>query len=75
VYCTPGIREAFVVALAEAAETVVAGDGMESGTTMGPVVSQPQLDKDPLRYSGRARPGAASRLAAPIRTDWSSGPP
>ena len=46
VYCTPGVREAFTEALAKAAESVVVGDGLAAGTTMGPVVSDAQLSKD-----------------------------
>lgn len=46
VYCTPGIRAAFVEALTKAADNVVPGDGLDERTTMGPVVSQAQLAKD-----------------------------
>ncbi|RJQ76651.1 aldehyde dehydrogenase family protein [Pseudonocardiaceae bacterium YIM PH 21723] len=46
VYCTPGIREAFLAALAKEAERFAPGNGLESGTGMGPVVSEQQLATD-----------------------------
>ena len=62
VYCTPGVREAFTEALAKAAESTVVGDGLESGTTMGPVVSDDQLAKDVGAVSGAVSRGG--RLVA-----------
>ncbi|QFY12514.1 aldehyde dehydrogenase family protein [Nonomuraea phyllanthi] len=46
VYCTPGVLPAFVEALAKESEAFVPGDGLREGTTMGPVVSEQQLDTD-----------------------------
>lgn len=46
VYVTPGIRDAFLTALRVRAAAIRPGNGLDSGTTMGPVVSQAQLDKD-----------------------------
>jgi aldehyde dehydrogenase (NAD+) len=57
VYCTPGVREAFTEALAKAAESVVVGDGLEAGTTMGPVVSEAQLSKDVDAVTGAVSRG------------------
>jgi alpha-ketoglutaric semialdehyde dehydrogenase len=57
VYCTPGVREAFTEALAKAAESAVVGDGLEPGTTMGPVVSEAQLAKDVSAVSGAVSRG------------------
>lgn len=62
VYCTPGIRTAFVEALAKAAENVVVGDGLDERTTMGPVVSEAQLAKD-VGAIERARAAGASVVA------------
>jgi aldehyde dehydrogenase (NAD+) len=62
VYCTPRIREAFVEALAKAAESVVAGDGLDDRTTMGPVVSEAQLAKD-VDAVERARAAGATVVA------------
>ena len=59
VYCTPGVRGAFLTALAAEAARVVTGDGMTDGTTMGPVVSQAQLDTD-ITAVERARAQGAS---------------
>lgn len=44
-----GIADAFAAALSEAAANLVVGDGLESGTQMGPAVSQDQLQTD-LEY-------------------------
>ncbi len=57
VYCTPGVREAFTEALAKAAESMVVGDGLDTGTTMGPVVSEDQLAKDVGAVSGAVSRG------------------
>src|SRR4029078_249785 len=57
VYCTPGIREAFTEALAKAAESMVVRDGVVPGTTMGPVVSDAQLEKDTSAVSGAVSRG------------------
>jgi acyl-CoA reductase-like NAD-dependent aldehyde dehydrogenase len=57
VYCTPGVREAFTEALAKAAESMVVGDGLEAGTTMGPVVSDAQLAKDVGAVAGAVSRG------------------
>jgi aldehyde dehydrogenase (NAD+) len=46
VYCTPRVRDAFLRALAKEAEKFVPGDGLQEGTTMGPVVSEEQLAVD-----------------------------
>jgi aldehyde dehydrogenase (NAD+) len=46
VYVTPGIRDTFVKLLRERAAAVRTGDGLDPGTTMGPVVSRAQLAKD-----------------------------
>ncbi|WP_158168213.1 aldehyde dehydrogenase family protein [Mycolicibacterium smegmatis] len=46
VYVTPGVREVFVKALREKAGAVKSGNGLDPGTTMGPVVSDAQLAKD-----------------------------
>jgi aldehyde dehydrogenase (NAD+) len=46
VYVTPGIKDQFVKALREKAGAVRPGDGLDPGTTMGPVVSEAQLAKD-----------------------------
>jgi len=46
VYCTPGVRRSFLDALTIEATTVVPGDGLAEGTTMGPVVSEAQLRTD-----------------------------
>ncbi|MGH3358204.1 MAG: aldehyde dehydrogenase family protein, partial [Nocardioidaceae bacterium] len=46
VYVTPGVRDAFLKALRERAATLSVGDGLTDGVTMGPVVSEDQLDKD-----------------------------
>ena len=46
VYCTPGIHDAFVEALAKEASQFVPGDGLVDGTSMGPVVSSDQLAID-----------------------------
>ncbi|WP_298861410.1 aldehyde dehydrogenase family protein [uncultured Microbacterium sp.] len=46
VYVTPGIREAFLAELAGLACSYVPGDGLDSATTMGPVVSEDQLHRD-----------------------------
>ncbi len=46
VYVTPGLHDAFVEALASEASTFRPGDGLEDGTTMGPVVSEDQLSVD-----------------------------
>ncbi|UGU30506.1 aldehyde dehydrogenase family protein [Mycolicibacterium smegmatis] len=46
VYVTPGVREVFVKALREKARAVKPGNGLDPGTTMGPVVSEAQLAKD-----------------------------
>jgi alpha-ketoglutaric semialdehyde dehydrogenase len=62
VYCTPGIRTAFLAELAAAADRVVVGDRLAAETTMGPVVSQDQLDKD-LSAVQRARAGGATVVA------------
>jgi acyl-CoA reductase-like NAD-dependent aldehyde dehydrogenase len=43
VYYTPGIREAFLEALAEEAGNFAPGDGLEPGTKMGVVVSDNQF--------------------------------
>jgi aldehyde dehydrogenase (NAD+) len=68
VYCTPGIREAFVEALAKAAESVVVGDGLDPRTTMGPVVSEAQLAKNAGAVS-RARTGGATVVAGGAEAD------
>jgi aldehyde dehydrogenase (NAD+) len=57
VYCTPGVREAFTEALAKAAESIVVGDGLAAGTTMGPVVSDAQLAKDVDAVTGAVSRG------------------
>ncbi|MGY1703616.1 aldehyde dehydrogenase family protein [Geodermatophilus sp. SYSU D00697] len=59
VYVTPRVRSAFLAALAEAAERVVVGDGLAPGTTMGPVVSEAQLDKDVTAVRRAVDDGAA----------------
>ncbi|WP_194420881.1 aldehyde dehydrogenase family protein [Microbacterium abyssi] len=46
VYVTPGIRDAFLSELADLARTYVPGDGLDAATTMGPVVSEDQLQRD-----------------------------
>ena len=62
VYCTPGIRDAFVAALVKVSERFVPGDGLEPSTGMGPVVSEQQLrvDLDAIR---RAREQGATVAA------------
>jgi aldehyde dehydrogenase (NAD+) len=46
VYVTPGLHDAFVEALAAEAGNFTPGDGLQDGTTMGPVVSEDQLAVD-----------------------------
>jgi aldehyde dehydrogenase (NAD+) len=46
VYVTPGIRDEFLDALTELAGTYAPGDGLDAATTMGPVVSADQLQRD-----------------------------
>lgn len=46
VYVTPGLHDAFVEALAAEAGNFTPGDGLDSNTTMGPVVSDDQLSID-----------------------------
>jgi len=46
VYVTPGIRRAFLDELTALAATYVPGDGLDATTTMGPVVSDAQLQRD-----------------------------
>ena len=46
VYVTPGLHDAFVDALATEARAYTLGDGLQPGTTMGPVVSEDQLGVD-----------------------------
>ncbi|MFV0253252.1 MAG: aldehyde dehydrogenase family protein [Beutenbergiaceae bacterium] len=46
VYVTPGIRAEFLRELAVAAAAFVPGDGLDPATTMGPVVSPAQLERD-----------------------------
>ena len=46
VFVTPGIRRAFLDELAALASTYVPGDGLDAATTMGPVVSDAQLERD-----------------------------
>ncbi len=57
VYVTPGIRDAFVARLREHAAAARAGDGLDDATTMGPVVSQAQLDKDLAAIEGAVAAG------------------
>jgi aldehyde dehydrogenase (NAD+) len=46
VYVTSGVRDRFVEALGKEASAFVPGDGLEEGTSMGPVVSDDQLATD-----------------------------
>ncbi|MFC7788474.1 aldehyde dehydrogenase family protein [Microbacterium sp. MAHUQ-60] len=46
VYVTPGIRAAFLRELAAAAGRFAPGDGLDPATSMGVVVSGPQLEQD-----------------------------
>ncbi|MGZ4628310.1 aldehyde dehydrogenase family protein [Oryzihumus sp.] len=62
VYCTPGIHEAFVAAVAKEAEGFVPGDGLDPATTMGPVVSEAQLATDVAAVE-RARQQGATVVA------------
>jgi len=68
VYCTPGIRDAFVAALIKASERFVPGDGLESTTGMGPVVSEQQLRTD-LDAIHRARHQGATVAAGGTEPD------
>jgi aldehyde dehydrogenase (NAD+) len=51
------VRKAFTEALAKAAESIVVGDGLAAGTTMGPVVSDAQLAKDVDAVTGAVSRG------------------
>ncbi|TCP41619.1 aldehyde dehydrogenase (NAD+) [Tamaricihabitans halophyticus] len=46
VYCTPGVRAEFSAALATEAKRYQPGDGLATGTAMGPVISEQQLATD-----------------------------
>ncbi|MGI8869852.1 MAG: aldehyde dehydrogenase family protein [Mycobacteriales bacterium] len=46
VYCTPAIKDEFVNALVAGAAAYRPGDGLADSTTMGPVVSEEQLQVD-----------------------------
>ncbi len=46
VYVTPGLHDAFVETLVKEAGTFTPGNGLQDGTTMGPVVSDGQLAVD-----------------------------
>ena len=59
VYCTPGVRDAFIAALTAEAAKAVVGNGLAEDTTMGPVVSQAQLGTD-LTAVERARASGAT---------------
>ncbi|HYV30491.1 MAG TPA: aldehyde dehydrogenase family protein, partial [Candidatus Binatia bacterium] len=41
-----GVAEAFTARLIEKAKTIVVGNGLKQGVTMGPAVSQPQLENN-----------------------------
>ena len=54
VYVTPGIRDTFLKLLRERAAAVRPGDGLAEHSTMGPVVSPAQLEKDLAAIARRA---------------------
>ncbi|QPZ38097.1 aldehyde dehydrogenase family protein [Paramicrobacterium chengjingii] len=58
VYVTPGVRQAFLDELTALAGTYVPGDGLDAGTTMGPVVSDAQLNQDVSAVQDAADAGA-----------------
>jgi aldehyde dehydrogenase (NAD+) len=70
VYCTPGIRDAFVSALAKEAERFVPGDGLQEGTGMGPVVSADQLSVDVQAVSRAREEGATVVTGGAQEQDW-----
>lgn len=65
VYVTPGIRETFLKALRQRAGGIRPGDGLEDGTTMGPVVSAEQMEKDRAAIDDAAAAGYDSGGALP----------
>ena len=54
VIVTEGIHDRFIAAVTEATRALVVGNALESGTQIGPVVDQSQLDQD-LSYIDIAR--------------------
>lgn len=65
VYVTPGVRETFLKALRQRAGGIRSGDGLEDGTTMGPVVSAEQMEKDRAAIEDAAAAGYDSGGALP----------
>lgn len=68
VYCTPAIKDEFLSALADGAAACTAGDGLVGSTTMGPVVSDAQLDTD-VEAIRRARSQGATVVAGGTAPD------
>ncbi|MGI5350294.1 aldehyde dehydrogenase family protein [Streptomyces sp. CA-250714] len=67
VICTPRVHDAFVEALVNEAARYRPGNGMEAGTTIGPVVSEAQLatDLDAIRRAEQAGATVATGGAKP----------
>ena len=60
VYVTPGIRDSFVAALRARAMAVRPGNGLDKESSMGPVVSAAQLEKDCSAIRAAREAGYAS---------------
>lgn len=67
VICTPGIRDAFVAAFTARLSRFTPGDGLDPATTMGPVVSDDQLQTDLDWIDIATADGATS--VAPVRRE------
>jgi aldehyde dehydrogenase (NAD+) len=68
VICTPGIHDALVEELARLAGRYRPGDGLDSGTLMGPVVSGSQLATD-LDWIATATAEGATRVTSEPEVD------
>lgn len=68
VYVTPGIRATFLEALAQESAGYRPGDGLAEGSSIGPVVSQDQLDTD-LRAVQSAREAGATVVAGGVEAE------
>jgi alpha-ketoglutaric semialdehyde dehydrogenase len=68
VICTPSIYDAFVAALVTQAGRYRPGNGLELSTTMGPVVSEAQLDTD-LKWIAIAAEEGATAVTPPAEHD------
>jgi aldehyde dehydrogenase (NAD+) len=73
VYVTPGIRSAFLRELAEAAGRFTPGDGLDPATSMGVVVSRPQLEQDVAAVEAAVSAGASLHHGTGVRTEHGLG--